>query len=124
MFPHNLVKHCQKTSNNDKLQGDVATCLRCDGVAKSASDKKNFTMGEYLAKLQARTWLSCALCALDQHTAKDEESARDNHVLACNFAKYSAIKKFTGRLRNKPFLIWLSTAPAHLKYVATLPCNL
>ena len=25
---------------------------------------------------------------------KDEESARDNHVLACNFAKYSLTKKF------------------------------
>ena len=25
---------------------------------------------------------------------KDEESARDNHVLACNFAKYVPIKKF------------------------------
>jgi len=25
---------------------------------------------------------------------KDEESARDNHVLACNFAKYSSILKF------------------------------
>jgi len=24
---------------------------------------------------------------------KGEESARDNHVLACNFAKYSPIKK-------------------------------
>ena len=24
---------------------------------------------------------------------KDEESARDNHVLACNSAKYSPIKK-------------------------------
>jgi len=44
-----------------------------------------------LAKLQARAWLSDALCAPDQHTAKDEESARDNHVLAGNFAKYSPI---------------------------------
>ena len=25
---------------------------------------------------------------------KDEESARDNHVLACNFAKYSSIFNF------------------------------
>jgi len=24
---------------------------------------------------------------------KDEESARDNHVLTCNFTKYSPIKK-------------------------------
>jgi len=28
---------------------------------------------------------------------KDEESARDSHVFACNFATYSQIKKFTGR---------------------------
>jgi len=30
-------------------------------------------------------------------------------------------KKITGRLSNKPFLIWLLTTPPHLKYVATLP---
>ena len=40
---------------------------------------------------------------------KGEESARDNHIFACNFAKYLPIlqKKFTLRLTNKPFLIWL-----------------
>jgi len=26
--------------------------------------------------------------------------------------------------KQKPFLIWLLTTPPHLKYVATLPCNL
>jgi len=37
---------------------------------------------------------------------EDEESARDNHLLACNFAKYSPIVIFfTHRLSNKPFLI-------------------
>jgi len=53
----------------------------------------------------------------------DEESARDNHVLVCNFATYSPILNlffFTGRLNNKPFLIWLLTTPPHFKYVATL----
>ena len=50
------------------------------------------------------------------------QSAWDNHALACNFAKYSPIfKKITS---SKPFLIWLWTTPSHLKYVATLPCNL
>ena len=34
------------------------------------------------------------------------------------------LKKFTDRLGNKPFLIWLLTTPSHLKYVTTLPCNL
>ena len=52
-------------------------------------------------------------------------SARDNHVLAFNFAKYSPFKKnFTHLLSNKPFLIWLLTTPPHLKYTATLSCNL
>jgi len=31
---------------------------------------KSFFFGEYLAKLQARAWLSHALCAPGQHTAK------------------------------------------------------
>jgi len=58
-----------------------------------------FWIGEYLAKLQARVWLSHAwlshaVCAPGQHTAKDDESARDNHVLASNFAKYSPILTF------------------------------
>jgi len=53
-------------------------------------------------------------------------SARDNHLLACNSAKYSPISKlfFTYRLSKKPFLIWLLITLPHLKYVATLPCNL
>ena len=49
----------------------------------------------------------------------DEESARDNHVFACNFAKINIHlfkKKFTLRLSNKPFLIWLLTN----QYSATL----
>ena len=51
---------------------------------------KKIKIGEYLAKGQARRWLSRAPCAPGQHTARDEESARD----------------FTDRLHNKPFLIW------------------
>jgi len=31
---------------------------------------------------------------------KDEESARDNDVLVCNFAKYSPFKNFSLRLSN------------------------
>ena len=48
----------------DKLQGSVATYLRCGGVINkqikkglllSLSVKKSFKIGEYLVKLQART---------------------------------------------------------------------
>jgi len=35
------------------------------------------------SKLQAEAWLSHALCAPGQHTAKREENARDSHVFAC-----------------------------------------
>jgi len=52
------------------------------------------------------------------------QSARDNHALACNFAKYSPINKNSLTLSNKPFLIWLLTTPPHLKCVVTLPRNL
>ena len=66
-----------------------------------------------------------AHCARGQHTTERKKSAPDNHVLACNFAKYLPILFFfTRRLSNKPFLIWLLTTPPHLKYADTLPCNL
>ena len=52
-------------------------------------------------------------------------SAWDNQALGCNFADYSLIlKKFSLTLSTKPSLIWLWTTPSHLKYVATLSCNL
>ena len=53
-------------------------------------------------------------------------SAQDNHVLVCNFAKYSPIFKFFSFSDSviNLLLIWLLTLPAHLKHVATLPCNL
>ena len=53
------------------------------------------------------------------------QSARDNHLLACNLPNSLRIKKesFTDRLSNKHFSIWLSTTPPHLKHVAILPCN-
>jgi len=65
------------------------------------------------------------LAHLTNTLLKDEESARDNHVFASKFVKYSpSLIFFTLGLSNKPFLIWLLTTPPHLKYAATLPCNL
>jgi len=88
-----------KQAINDKLQSNVATYLRCGWVVNSQIKKalfvesvsEFFLIGEHLAKLQARAWLSHALCATGQNLLKDEESARDNHVVACNFAKYLPI---------------------------------
>ena len=60
-------------------------------IAESVS--KKIKIDDYLAKLQARTWLSRAFVRLANALLKDGERARDNHVLACNFAKYSPILK-------------------------------
>jgi len=43
------------------------------------------------------------------NTMRKDEGARDNYIHAGNFAKYLPIKKFTDRLSNKSFLIWLLT---------------
>jgi len=67
-----------KQAINEKLQGSVATYLRCGGVVNNQIKKglllsvrvKKIKNGEYLAKLQAREWLSHELCAPSQHTAK------------------------------------------------------
>jgi len=52
------------------------------------------------------------------------QSTRDNHVMLVTLPNIHQCNFFTDRLRNKPFLIWLLTTIPHLKYVATLPCNL
>ena len=44
--------------------------------------------------------------------------------LFVTFPNIHRFKKITARLSNKPFLIWLLTTPPHLKYAATLPCDL
>jgi len=67
-----------KQAINDKLQGSVATYLTSGDVFNNQIKKglllslrmKKFKIGEYLAKLQARAWLSHALCVPGQHTAE------------------------------------------------------
>ena len=90
-----------KQAINDKLQGSVATHLRYGGVVNKQIKKGLllslrviFLIGKYLSKLQARTWLSRALVRLANTLLKDGESAQNNHVLVCNFAKYWPILKF------------------------------
>jgi len=54
---------------------------------------KKIKIGEHLAKLQGDGCLM-QFARLANALLKDEESARDNHVLVCNFAKYSPFLKF------------------------------
>ena len=102
----------QKKAINDKLQGSVATYLRCDGVVNNQIKKSlllslwvNFfykSVNIWQSYIQARAWLSHALCAPGQHTAT-RQSAWDNRVLAFNFTKYLPIltDNFTFSLKKK-----------------------
>jgi len=67
-----------KQAINDKLQGSVATYLKCDGVINKQIKKdlllsvrvNVFLNRRIFEKLQARAWLSHALCTPGQHTAE------------------------------------------------------
>jgi len=121
-----------KQAINEKLQGSVATYLWCGWVVNNQI-KKGLLLSVRVKKIfkSVNIWQSykqergCLtnFARLANTLLKEEEGARDNHGLACNFAKCSPILNFfTRTLSSKPFLIWLLTPP-HLKYAATLPCN-
>ena len=118
-----------KQAISDKLQGSVATYLKCHGLVNNQIKRfiaefvseQNFKIGEYLAKLQARAWLSHALCAPSQRTAKRRKKVHETITfLLVTLPNIYRFKKITDRLSNKPFLIWLLTTPSHLKYIATI----
>ena len=75
-----------KQATNNKLQGSVATYFRCGGVVNNQIKKglllslseKKIKIGEYLAKLQPRTWLSRALSSCLVVCWPGTQSARDN----------------------------------------------
>ena len=97
-----------KQAINDKLQGNVATYVRCGGVVNNQikkglllSVRVNFFNRWIFGKVTSKSVVvSCTLRAWPT-LLKDEESARDNHVFACNFAKYSPILIFF-TLRRPP----------------------
>ena len=133
MLLHYLVKHFSaKQALNDKLQGSVATHLRCGGVVNN-QNKKGLLLSLWVKKIKSvNIWQSykqerdCLVHFLRLLAVcwSGAQSAWDNHALAGNFAKCSPIKKITHTLSNKSFLICLLTTQPHLKCVATLPCNL
>jgi len=84
---------------NDILQGIVATYFRCGGVANNQIKKGLLLSVRKFFFKSVNIWQSykqerdCLMhfARLANTLLKDDESARDNHVLACNFAKYSPI---------------------------------
>jgi len=113
-----------KQAINEKLQGSVATYLRCGGVVNnqikkglllSVRVKKNLKSVNIWQSYKQESGCLTNFARLANTLLKEEESARDNHGLACNFAKCSPILIFfTRTLSRKPFLIWLLTTPPHL----------
>jgi len=98
---------------SDELQSSVAIYLKCGDIVNNQI-KKKFTaksVGEKKIKLvdisqsykqeHGRLMHFAFLAAT---LLKDEESARDNHVLAYNFAKYSPILIFFTDRLDKFFL--------------------
>ena len=92
-----------KQAINKKLQGSVGTYLRCGGVVNNQIKKG------LLMSLRLKTFLKSVnigqsykqehdclvhFVRLANSLPKDRESARNNHVLACNFAKYLPILFF------------------------------
>jgi len=88
-----------KQAINDKLQGSVAAYLRCSGVVNNQIKNGLFLSLRVrkilkpvnIWKLQARTCSFPALSPSFGSVLAKRTSARDNHVLACNFDKYSPI---------------------------------
>jgi len=52
-----------------------------------------FKIGEFWQSYKQERGCLVQFARLANTLLKDEDSARNNHVLACNFAKYSPIKK-------------------------------
>jgi len=78
--------------------------------------ESNFKIGEYLAKLQARTCMSRALSS-----SFSSLLARRTTLLVITLPLiFTDLKKIQSHIRNKPFLILLLKTPPHLEYAATL----
>jgi len=83
----------------DKLQSSVATYLRCGGDVNNQSKKGLVLSLSVIFFKSVNIWQSYKqergsivhFVRLATTLLKDEEGTQGNHVLACNFAKYSPI---------------------------------
>ena len=88
----------------DNLQGSVAAYLKCGGVVDNQI-KKGLLLSLWVKTFvkSVNIWQSykqerdCLVhfVRLANALLKDREIVRNNHVLACNFAKYSPILLFS-----------------------------
>ena len=90
----------RKQAINNKLQDSVAAYLRCDWVVNNQIKKsllpsmpvEIFLIGEYLAKLQARRWLSRALSSSFSSVVARHYAMNDLIVRACASADVPVTK--------------------------------
>jgi len=88
-----------KQTINDKLQGSVAIYLRCGGVVNNQIKKGLLLSLRVIFFKSVNIWQSYKLeCDYFVHFYRllavcwqGTQTARGNHVLDCNFAKYSPI---------------------------------
>jgi len=89
---------------------------------------KENKIGEYLAKIQARRWLSRALCAPGHHTAQSwiVHRTTESTCFSVTMPNIHRFKKSSlADSANKPVLMWLLTILYHtLKSNYNVPCNL
>jgi len=99
MLPHYHI-NARKQAINDELQGSVAAYLRCGrgvnnqinkGLLLSLSVKKKLKSVNIWQIYEQEGGCLVHFVCLATTLLKDEERARNNHLLACNFAKYSPI---------------------------------
>jgi len=83
-----------KQAINDKLQGSVAAYLKCvgllikKGLLLSVRVKIIFKSVNIWQSYKQERGCLMHFAHLANTLLKDEVSARDNHVFACNFAKF------------------------------------
>jgi len=68
--------------------------------------------------------LSCTFFVFYQCLGQARKVHETTSLLLVTLPHIQRLKKFTHALSNKPFVIWLLTNPLHLKYVATLHCDM
>ena len=120
-----------KQAINDKLQGSVATYIRCDGVVNKKIRKvycwvwaKKIKNQWIFRKVTSKILvISCTFRAWPTHWQKAKKVHETITFLLVTLSDIYRLKKFTRRLNNKPFLIRLLTTPPHFEYIATLPCK-
>jgi len=106
----------QKQATNDKLQGTVY--LRCGGSVNYQIKKglllslpvKSFLNRWIFGTVASKkVVVSCSLCAWPPHCKKTKKVHDTIHLLPVTVPNIHWLKKFTGWLSDKPFLLWLLT---------------